>query len=238
MTAARNELLEGIPSRILGLARASLMQANTHAGFMDPGNEHWPLMSVLNAAHAGELFIKAIIATEHPLLIFKDVPSLNASGSADLDFPTLLKRGRTHDFDKLPQVLWATTGIRIPHPECYERLRKYRNAVQHFCPPDDDDPSLLALEFIYNNIDPLIRDCFGLFAIEHHEDHLVGYDYLVGTLLRCGIRFSLPDEYDLSEIDASSELDTADDAYKAWFRDELAKIGNANLLPPQQDMLR
>ncbi|MCT2401841.1 hypothetical protein [Novosphingobium mangrovi (ex Huang et al. 2023)] len=208
------------------------MQANTHAGFMDPGNEHWPLMSVLNAAHAGELFIKAIIATEHPLLIFKDVPGLDDNGSADLDFPTLLKRGRTYDFDKLPQMLWATTGIRIPHPDCYERLRKYRNAVQHFCPPDDDDPSDLALEFIYNIIDPLIRDRFGLFAIEHHEDHLVGYDYLVGTLLRSGIRFSLPDDFDLGEIDARREIAGADDGYKAWFRGELSRIGKAGFLLP------
>lgn len=208
------------------------MQANMHAGFIDPGNEHWPLMSVLNAAHAGELFIKAIIATEHPLLIFKDVPGLDDSGSADLDFPTLLKRGRTHDFDKLPQVLWATTGFRIPNPGCYERLRKYRNAVQHFCPPEDDDPSELALEFIYSIIDPLIRDRFGLFAIEHHEDHLIGYDYLVGTLLRRGIRFSLPGDFDLGEINARSEITGTDDGYKAWFRGELERVGKTGLILP------
>lgn len=93
MTASRDDLLSEIPLRILGLARASLMQANMHAGFMDPGNEHWPLMSVLNAAHAGELFIKAIIATEHPLLIFKDVRGLDDSGSAILIFKHCLSEG-------------------------------------------------------------------------------------------------------------------------------------------------
>lgn len=206
------------------------MQANMHAGFMDPGNEHWPLMSVLNAAHAGELFIKAIIATEHPLLIFKDVPGLDDSTSTDLDLSTLLKRGRTHDFEKLPQVLWATTGIRIPDPVCYEKLRKVRNSVQHFCPPEDEDPSAVALEFIYQIIDPLIRDSFDLYAIEHHEDHHIGYDYLVGTLLRCGIRFSLPDDFDLGEIDAGFEIAGADKRYKAWFRGELDRIGKTHLL--------
>jgi hypothetical protein len=57
-----NEALRGIPNRILDLAMGALAQANTHAAFADPGNEHWPQMSVLNAAHAGELFLKAIIA--------------------------------------------------------------------------------------------------------------------------------------------------------------------------------
>ncbi len=230
MTGSRHELLAEIPSRIPGLARASLMQANMHAGFMDPGNEHWPLMSVLNAAHAGELFIKAIIATEHPLLIFKDVPGLDDASSVDLDLPTLLKRGRTHDFEKLPQVLWATTGIRIPDPACYERLRKTRNAVQHFCPPEDENPSAIALKFIYRIIDPLIRDRFNLYAIEHHEDHHIGYDYLVGTLLRKGIRFSVPDDFNLGEIDAGSEIATANKDYKAWFRRELKRIGKINLI--------
>lgn len=230
MTGTRDELLAGIPWRILGLARASLMQANMHAAFMDPGSEHWPLMSVLNAAHAGELFIKAIIATEHPLLIFKDVAGLDDSSSAELDLSALLKRGRTHDFEKLPQVLWATTGVRIPDLGSYERLRKTRNAVQHFCPPEDADAAMVALEFIYRVIDPLIRQRFNLFAIEHHEDHHVGYDYLVGTLLRSGIRFSIPDDFNLGEIDARSEIAMADNGYKDWFRRELARIGKIHLI--------
>jgi hypothetical protein len=68
--------LKQIPSRILRLAKGALAQANTHAVFMDPGNEHWDFMSVLNTAHAGELFLKAMIAKEHPLLIFRDILAL------------------------------------------------------------------------------------------------------------------------------------------------------------------
>ena len=206
------------------------MQANMHACFLDPGNEHWPLMSVLNAAHAGELFIKAIIATKHPLLIFKDVAGLDDNSSVELDMRTLLKRGQTLDFHKLPQVLWATTGTRIPDPDCYERLRKARNAIQHFCPPDDEDSSGLALDFIYRIVDPLIREWFGLYAIEHHEDHLVGYDYLVGTLLRLGIRFSVPDDFDVTEIDVNREISGADVGYMTWFRDELHRIDKGSLM--------
>ena len=68
-----NELLKEIPYRILELAKGALAQANMHSTFFDPGNEHWDFVSVLNTAHAGELFLKASIAKEHPLLIFKDL---------------------------------------------------------------------------------------------------------------------------------------------------------------------
>jgi hypothetical protein len=67
-----------------------------------------------------------LIASEHPLLIFKDLLNLDGSRTDELDLRTLLTRGRTHDFEKLPQVLWATTGIRIPNPDCWERLRRAR----------------------------------------------------------------------------------------------------------------
>lgn len=225
-----NEELRGIPDRILGLAIAALTQANHHAVFMDPGSEHWPLMSVLNTAHAGELFLKAIIATEHPLLIFKDLTSLEDKSADELDLKRLLSRGRTHDFEKLPQVLWATTGLRIPNPECYERLRQARNAIQHFCPPDDSDLSALSLEFIYTILDPLITDRFGLYAIEHHEDHSVSYDYVVACLLRRELRFTVPDDFAVTEIDLNEEIQDASGDYREWFRDALTRIGKPDLL--------
>ncbi len=220
-----NEHLRQIPSRILGLATAALTQANTHAVFQDPGNEHWPLMSVLNTAHAGELFLKAIIASEHPLLIFKDVVGLDDNRADELDIPTLLARGRTHDFEKLPQVLWAATGTRIPNPECYERLRKARNAIQHFCPPHTGGLRQLSLEFIYTIIDPLMARHFNLHAIEYHEDHSVGYDYVVACLLRSEIRFTIPDDFEVTEIDIAEEVADATPTYRSWLSDELQRIG-------------
>jgi len=60
---------------------------------MDPGNEHWDVISVLNAAHAGELFLKAIIAKEHPLLIFKDIFNLDDNQSEALGLRGLLQKG-------------------------------------------------------------------------------------------------------------------------------------------------
>lgn len=227
-----NEELRQVPDRILHLAVAALTQANMHAVYMDPGNEHWDLMSVLNAAHAGELFLKAIIATEHPLLIFKDIFILDDSRSDALDLTALLRKGRTHDFEKLPQVLWATTGIRLPNPECYERIRKARNAIQHFCAPPNEQFGDLALEFIYTIIDPLIVEHFGLYAIEYHEDHSVSYDYVVGRLLRAELKFSVPDDFAVTEIDLESELASASSGYRQWFAAELGRIGKADLLTP------
>jgi hypothetical protein len=225
-----NDELRGIPDRILGLATAALTHANMHAVFMDPGGEHWPQMSILNAAHAGELFLKAMIACEHPLLIFKDLVSLDESGPDELGLQTLLTRGRTHDFEKLPQVLWATTGIRIPNPDCFERLRRARNAIQHFCAPNTQDLSALSLEFIYTIIDPLIAERFGLYAIEYHEDHSVGYDYVVKALLVRELCFSIPKDFHVTEIRIAEEIEDASSEYQTWVRAALEIVGKDSLL--------
>jgi hypothetical protein len=225
-----NEALRDIPDRILGLATAALTQANMHAVFMDAGSEHWPLMSILNTAHAGELFLKAMIASEHPLLIFRDLVSLDDNRTDELGLETLLSRGRTHDFEKLPQVLWATTGLRIPNPECFDRLRRARNAIQHFCAPDIRDLGTLSLEFIYTIIDPLIAERFGLFAIEYHEDHSAGYDYIVQALLARELRFSIPANFRLTEIRIAEEIKHASAGYQAWVRSAFADAGKSELL--------
>jgi hypothetical protein len=222
--------LKEIPDRILTLARGALTQANTHAVFSDPGNEHWDFISVTNTAHAGELFLKAIIAKEHPLLIFRDIFSLDDSRAESLDLISLIKKGRTHDFEKLPQVLWVTTGQRIPNPDCFERLRRARNSIQHFCAPEDEDFRALSLEFIYTIIDPLICEHFGIFAIEHHEDHNVGYDYVVQALLGRQLKFSVPDDFKVGEFSISKELEDVEEAYRAWMIRELDRIGRRDML--------
>ncbi|MGY2919135.1 MULTISPECIES: hypothetical protein [Bradyrhizobium] len=226
----KNKLLRQIPDRILTLAIGALAQANMHAVFADPGNEHWDFISVTNTAHAGELFLKAIIAKEHPLLIFKDLFSLDDNRADALDLLSLIKRGRTHDFEKLPQVLWVTTGQRLPNPDCFDRLRCARNSIQHFCAPEDEDFRALSLEFIYTIIDPLIRKNFGLYAIQYHEDHSVGYDYVVGCVVRHRLRFSVPSDFRVGEISLFEELEGADDEYRAWLAQELKKIGQEKLL--------
>ena len=225
-----NRALVEIPDRILTMAEGALTQANTHAVYTDPGNEHWEQMCIVNTAHAGELFLKAIIAREHPLLIFKDIFNLDDNRGGLLDVETLIKRGRTHDFERLPQVLWATTDRRIPNPACFERLRLARNAIQHFCAPDQQDFRALSLEFIYTIIDPLIADVFDMNAIEYHEDHSVSYDYVVRSLLGNELRFTVPDDFAITEISMSEELEGASAPYRDWVTSEMKRVGKLDLL--------
>lgn len=225
-----NPALEEIPQRILNLAIGALTQANTHAVYSDPGNEHWEHICILNTAHAGELFLKAIIAEEHPLLIFKDIFTLDDNTGSSLDIETLVRRGRTHDFERLPQILWATTGKRLPNQQCFERLRQARNAIQHFCAPEQQDFRKLSLEFIYTIIDLLSADAFDLCAIEYHEDHSVSYDYVVGALLRSELKFTVPKNFKVTEINMLDELNGSSTAYRNWVKKQMKRVGRLDLV--------
>lgn len=220
-----HEVLTHIPKRIVGLAEGSLALANMHAAFFDPQAEYWERLCILSAAHAGELFIKAIIALEHPLLIFKDVFSVDDNISANLSIEKLIERGRTYDFKDLPRLLWVATGKRLPDMQSFEKIQRTRNAIQHFCAPELTDLRSLALEFIYNNIDPLIYDNFGLCAIEYHEDHSIGYDYLVSRIVRQELLFSIPDGFSISEFDLSEELEGTSPEYRAGVLKRLSEKG-------------
>jgi hypothetical protein len=215
-----HKVLRDIPERILNVAIGALIQANQHAVYYDPGMDHWTDMSILNAATAGELFLKAIIAKEHPLLIFRDLFQLDDPINADLKLEHIIQKGRTYDFEQLPKLLWVSTGERLPDLNSFEKLRKARNTIQHFCSPTDaGDLRCLALEFIYKNIDPLINHHFGLCAVEHHEDVSVGYDYVVNCVIQNELFFSIPSDFKITEID----LDEALSGTSGKYQKELSK---------------
>lgn len=209
-----HEALKDIPNRILKAAIGALTQANQHAVYYDPGMDHWKHMSVLNAALAGELFLKAIIAKEHPLLIFRDLFHLDDPSSQEMNLERIIVKGRTYNFEHLPKLLWVATGERIPDVENFENMRRVRNSIQHFCVPDDIPLQRLVLEFIYKNLDPLIHKHFGLFAVEHHEDQLLGYDFVVRCVVAHELLFSVPDNFHVPEIDLNEELSKTSDAYR------------------------
>ncbi len=216
-----HQILSEIPRRILENAEGALTQANTHAVYMDPWNQHWAQMAVLHAALAGELFLKAIIAKEHPLLIFRDLYNLDQPQKQNISLDEIITNGRTYNFEHLPRLLWVTTGERISHPSSFDRLRKARNSVQHFCLPDGVDLKALSLEFLYKNIDPLIHKHFGMNAVEHHEDHSVSYDYVISCLIGHELRFSIPSNFRVTEIDIDAELAKTSAGYQKWFADAL-----------------
>lgn len=219
-----NELKE-IPDRILHVAIGALMQANRHAVFYDPGMDHWTNMGILNAALAGELFLKAVIAKEHPLLIFRDLFQLNDDNNEELSIDHIIRKGKTYGFESLAKLLWVTTGERLPDMESFEKLRKARNSIQHFCVPSEgEDLRSISLRFLYNNIDPLIYKHFNIYAIEHHEDH-VGYDYVVKCLIMNNLLFSIPDDFSVGEIDLKETLADRPKKYQQEFMKRLQQKG-------------
>lgn len=229
-----HDIINQIPDRILMTAFGVLSQANTHACFMDPGNEYWDYMSIINSAHAGELFIKAAVAQIHPLLIFKNLCEIDDKKSDTLTIDKIIRSGYTYEFSKLPNLYWITTGKRIPNISCYNRIKDARNSIQHFCTPDQIDLRSLSIEFIYTIIDPIIVDHFNEYAINFHEDHSIGYDYLVECIMKNKQRFSIPNNFDITEFNISHtfkeiEPDDVDREYRNWFTYEMQRIGNDKL---------
>ncbi|CAD5255622.1 conserved hypothetical protein [Bosea sp. 62] len=218
--------LKDIPARIFNVAVGALIQANQHAVYYDPGMDHWTDMSVLNASMAGELFLKAIIAKEHPLLIFRDLFQLDNPDSQELNIEHLIETGKTYNFEHLPKLLWVSTGERLPDIDSFNRIRKARNAIQHFCSPSEKiDLRYLSLEFLYKNVDPLINRHFGICAIEYHEDTSIGYDYVVDCLIRNELLFSVPNRFKITEIDLVESISKRSQSYKHKLIPRLAAKG-------------
>lgn len=171
--------------RELGLGS---MRHALRLGLYDGGDNHWwGELSILHAAHAAEILVKARIAQEHPLLVFDQVPR-RPTGSTDLlSFKDLVERGRTLQYQDLPERLWAVTGIRLPREDTYFAFGRLRNAIQHFASPTGD-PRQHALEFVFSVIDPFIGEQWGLFAIDYNEEFGDHYEHIVDVLARRNLR--------------------------------------------------
>jgi hypothetical protein len=183
-----NPSLKGVWERMRDLGLGALAHANRHAAYSAMENDRWPELSVLQAAHAAELLIKARIAQEHPLLIFERLPSSSQASAAHLDLEDLFKQGRTFQWSDLPERLWAATGLSLPGKDRFDAFGKLRNGIQHFAPPPNGDAGGEALRFVFEVIDPFIHDCWGLFAVDYDEDD-APYEYFVGALASREIRF-------------------------------------------------
>ena len=160
-----NLALSDVWTHMRDLGLGALAHANRHAAYAAMENKRWPELSVLQAAHAAELLIKARIAEEHPLLVFEKLPRSTKSAGPMLDVQDLFRYGRTLQWADLPERLWAATGLVIPNQERCDSLGQLRNGLQHFAPPTAVDASEETLRFVFKVIDPFINDCWGLFAI-------------------------------------------------------------------------
>ena len=167
---------------------AALSHANRHAAYSCLENPRWPQLSVVEAAHAAELLIKARIAQEHPLLLFEQLPKAPKDGDSALRLDDLFSNGRTIQWMDLPDRLWAVTGISLTNRRLFLEFGRIRNGFQHFLPGGQTDSSDATLRFVFEVIDPFINRCWGLFAIDYDED-CEPYVYLVGALARREIPF-------------------------------------------------
>jgi hypothetical protein len=180
---ALNSELERVSEHMLELGLGALAHANWHANFVSNHNNSWPELSVLQAAHAAEILIKARIAQEHPLLILEKFPSSQGQTNNFLKLQHLFENSTTIQYQGLPERLWATTGIKLEKLEKYRVFGKLRNSIQHFAPPQEVDFCEKTIDFIYDVIDPFINKCWGLYAIDYNEDALEERGWLIESLI-------------------------------------------------------
>jgi hypothetical protein len=193
---ALNPELKRVSEHMLALGLGALAHANWHANYMSFENSKWPELSVLQAAHAAEILIKARIAEEHPLLVFEQLPRSTQVTDNFLELKHLFERAKTIQYSELPERLWATTGIKLENLEKYQSFGRLRNSIQHFAPPPEIDFSGETIDFIFEVIDPFINTCWSLYAIDYNEDN-EPYIYLIEGLVRRGIKFLIsPDSID------------------------------------------
>jgi hypothetical protein len=197
-----NPDLKGVWEHIRDLGLGALAHANRNAAYL-PENKRAPELSVLQAAHAAELLIKARIAQEHPLLIFEHLPRPSRTAPVTLlNLEDLFTQGRTFQWTDLPDRLWAVTGYTLPARDKFEAFGKLRNSIQHFAAPNLQDAGGTTLRFVFSVIDPFIHDCWGGFAVDFDED-LEPYVYFVGALVHREILF-------LVSPDAAAEFERWD----------------------------
>ncbi|MET3076140.1 hypothetical protein ABXV16_10310 [Pantoea leporis] len=150
-------------------------------------------IGVLQAAHACEIFLKARLAQEHPILIFESLPKSTAEcvnkTTGLLDFESLLEKGHTIAYSELPEKVWAATGKKINNIKLYNDFGKLRNSIQHFAAPNRD-VSLLTSHFIYEVIDPFINSEWGMCAMDYCDDS-EQYEYLIPILAKRNVYFTV-----------------------------------------------
>lgn len=153
---------------MLDLGLAALSHANRHSIYHDPINEKRECLSVIQAAHAAEIIIKARISQDNPLAIFKNKVKI----PEDITIEKLFEEERTIQWSELPKILKEISGISVPDEDCFKKFGYLRNWIQHFGNiPQEIDASFEARKFIYSVIDPFINTCWGLCAVDFDEDY-------------------------------------------------------------------
>lgn len=125
------------------------------------------------------------------LLLFTTLPKSN--GAEDqLTISELFEYGRTIQFQDLPEILWATTGIRMDRVEHYQKFGKLRNTIIHFTVPDLDF-ACETLKFLFQVMEPLVRRFWNKSILPYAgewDEATVSAGYLEEQLRRCAIEIT------------------------------------------------
>jgi hypothetical protein len=151
-------------------------------------------MAIITAGHGAELVLKARIAEEHPLLLFSQLPR-STTTSTTLTVAELFEHGRTVQFNDLPELLWATTGIRMDRVDQFQRFGRLRNAVVHFGLPEKVDWSSQTLKFLFEVKEPVVFQ----FWQESIASHGAEWDEVM-------LDGHLQDQLDQAEVEISPQL--------------------------------
>lgn len=145
-------------------------------------------LAVVHAAHGAEIVVKARIAQEHPLLLFKKRPALSSAPSR-LSQKELFKDGRTVDYLDLPDLLWAATGYRMAEPVRFKKFGELRNQIVHFAVPEKEHDEE-TLRFCIEVMEPLLSDFWAESAIpvaDTWDNSIVSDGYLLDRIKSLGI---------------------------------------------------
>lgn len=217
--------LANVADHMKQLGLGALTHAMRLSLYSAPDNPYWGDLSVLHGAHAAEILIKARIAAEHPLLVFAEIPRSTQAGGPLLAFDDLLQKGRTIDFQDIPERLWATTGQRLQELDVYREFGRLRNAIQHFAPAGTN-PSWRTLEFVFKVLDPFLIENWGLYALDFNEDFGDHYDHIFETLVHYDMRPRLsPAAAEYWQSEHFRPDDEAPPGYAKWFSEEMRRAG-------------
>ena len=133
---------------------ATLGRAANDLTFSQNMHGYASAMAIGAAGHGAEMVLKARIAQEHPLLLFATLPK-STTASGELTMTELFDYGRTVMFSELPELLWATTGIRMGRVEQDQKFGRMRNGTIHFALPVSGDWHGETLRFLFEVIEPL-----------------------------------------------------------------------------------
>jgi hypothetical protein len=128
------------------------------------------ILSVVHTAQSAEILIKARIADEHPLLIFKKIPEKKAATDY-LSLDLLLEKGQTLSYSELPDRLWASAGLTINDLEGWYEFGRLRNQIVHTSLTNRNDLNFISLKFILEILDPLVESFWGKSVIEFIKYH-------------------------------------------------------------------